>query len=1228
MPTDPSCPFCSPERGRVFHSGNLVSGLWDPRPLTPGHALLVTRRHVASWFDATRDEQADLFESIAIARRAIEEAHGVVEGYSIGIEDGAAAGQSVSHLHLHVIPRRNSEHATATLRRGVDGLHALQVDRVGEAATSYTQATFAFDRPALFGSPEKPLLPELITGLDRAKRADLAVAFVLQSGVAQLEEALRGFLDRGGHLRLLTGDYRDVTDPDALVRLLDLVDYCRLERSSDTPDAQHPAGRVELRVFEAGGGLSFHPKAYVFHFTERPLPFGLDLGGVAYVGSSNLTKTALSGGIEWNYSLLCAADRGGFQGIAIAFEDLFAHPRTQPLTVDWIEAYRRRRKAPIASAAATSTAPPPETPEPPPPAHEIQEEALMALAATRTEGNEAGLVVMATGLGKTWLAAFDVQQARAQRTLFVAHRDEILRQAQRTFRRILPEANLGVFTGQEKSPDADVLFASVQSLARSQNLESFRAWHFDYIVIDEFHHAAASTYRRLIQHFEPRFLLGLTATPERTDGGNLLALCGENLVYRCDLFDAIRRRPDRLVPFHYYGVPDEVDYANIPWRNHRFDPEELTAHVATAARANNALEQWRKHGGKRTLGFCCSTRHADFMAEHFRRAGVRAAALHSGETSAPRATTLGQLRQGSLECIFAVDILNEGVDLPELDTVLMLRPTESRIVFLQQLGRGLRASEGKTHLSVVDYIGNHRSFKLKPQALFGLPPGDEPIRQVLRALADGSAAELELPPGCEVTYELEARRLLESQLRRAASMEGLVEWYAQFEERTGARPRAVEAFHEGRNPRSARTAHGSWLRFVAAQGGLNDAERELVLSVQMAAAFLEELETMRASTSADLLVILAMLRVDALPGAVELGEIVEAFAELARRSSRIRAELAVDLSDKAALRDKIVRRSLAMWSKGRGRAAAQAARLRVEGGEVATEFVVPSGQRAGFHALAHELAEWRLAHYLASIGTTLDGAEVELRCKVLRAGNKPILKIPSRSPDPGIPTGDVEVSVRGRSYVARFAKEYVNVVHERDATENVLPDLARRWFGDAAGAPGTLHFVAFRRDRGVWKLRALAPGEASKPVAVWASVGTRQIPRDAEGVPLDATFEIDRASDEVAIVYHARGGTQGTKASLNADYASGLLAVLSRLKNLGVRLVDMRLDSKRVQQQPIEQRSLKLRGDRAYPIDLRHEDDLDELRRAISHAQGSNPTRRIRLVLDGDRPELDRLFES
>jgi len=307
------------------------------------------------------------------------------------------------------------------------------------------------------------------------------------------------------------------------------------------------------------------------------------------------------------------------------------------------------------------------------------------LQQTRQLGERAGLVVLATGLGKTYVSAFDSQPFR--RVLFVAHREEILTQALETFRKVRPSARLGLYHGTQKDPHADVLFASIQTLSQDEHLESFDPTHFDDVLVDEFHHASAETYRRVLDHFEPKFLLGLTATPDRTDGANILSLCAGNEVYRADMPRGIE--DGQLSAFRYFGIGDPTEYEKIPWRTYTND--RLAATVSIESRAKHILESLDTHapGRVRALAFCVTTVHADFMANYFSVQGRACAAVYAGSAT-PRTASLESLARGDLEIVFCVDMFNEGVDIPNIDTVMMLRPTQSSIVWLQQLGRGLR----------------------------------------------------------------------------------------------------------------------------------------------------------------------------------------------------------------------------------------------------------------------------------------------------------------------------------------------------------------------------------------------------------------------------------------------------------------------------------------------------------------------------------------------------------
>jgi superfamily II DNA or RNA helicase/diadenosine tetraphosphate (Ap4A) HIT family hydrolase/HKD family nuclease len=1074
--TEQGCPFCSPPDDRIFHRGRLVFGLWDQFPVSPGHALIIPRRHAISWFDATDEERIELMTVVTDARTAIERLH-QPDGYNIGVNIGHAGGQTIFHLHVHVIPRYQGD--VPAPRGGVRHVIPEKADYVGmvrephaasyaasPSSTARGPSASATVRPphwqALVRGGDDPLFPHLRAHLATAVRVDIAVAFVLESGLAKIDEHLKDVVRRGGQLRVLAGDYLDVTDPRALRLLLDLAAL-----------AAQSSGTVELRMFETAGE-SFHPKAYILHLSDGD--------GVAFVGSSNLSELALGRGIEWNYRVVPARDRAGFGTVVAGFEALFRHPNTTPLDAAWVARYEARRPAEQARILELVPEPPPPPPEP----HEVQREALAALQRTRVEGNTAGLVVLATGLGKTWLAAFDTNRPEYRRVLFVAHREEILAQALATFRRIRPTAVLGLYTGDEKAPEADVLFASIQTLGRARHLGQFPPDVFDYIVVDEFHHAAATTYRRLIDHFQPRFLLGLTATPERTDGGDLLALCGENLVYRYDLWNGIRR--GLLAPFHYFGVPDEVDYRNIPWRSTRFDEEALTRAVATQSRAQNALEQYRLRAGARTLAFCCSTRHADFMADFFNEAGVRTLAVHSAASSAPRTASLEQLEAGDLDVIFAVDMFNEGVDLPHVDTIMMLRPTESRIVWVQQFGRGLRKAEHKSHLTVIDYIGNHRTFLLKPQMLLGLEPS---AAAVAEALTRAEAHALELPPGCEVTYDLGAIDILRA-LVPPPTHDALRAWYEDFRERHGIRPRAIEAFHEGYAPRAVRRSHGSWLRFADHLGDLSDSEASLVrgtaADTPRVHEFLEELEITPMTKSYKMVVLLAMLNENRLPGTVTIDDLARTVSQLARRSARLQEDFGTALADPQALKRHLEINPIAAWSGGAGTHGV--AYFAYEGGRFSTRFDLPSPYRDAFQEFARELVDWRLAEYLQR----QPGSDDAIVCKVSHAGGRPILFLPERATRPDIPEGPTSVLIDGKPYEAQFAKIAVNVIRAPGSTRNELPSRLRAWFGPDAGRPGTSFQVRFERpaDNAPYRLLPIQRTALSPALEEW-----RQYPREA-----------------------------------------------------------------------------------------------------------------------------------
>lgn len=791
------------------------------------------------------------------------------------------------------------------------------------------------------GDAAHPFLPQLRQSIARADEIDFAVSFVKTTGLRLLLPDLEDALSRdekqsrpAARVRILTSDYLDITDPEAL-RLLSLL--------------QERGAKVRIHTASASANRGFHMKAYLFTYPAQATHSD-NLQGTAFIGSSNISRQALTDGLEWNYRIDYPND-SGFLEARSRFEELFRHPHTVTLSDAWIDAYETRRVPPPRAIAPGSE----EVEAPPMPTH-IQQEALAALAHTRREGYQRGLVVLATGLGKTWLSAFDAQQMGARRILFVAHREEILTQAAQTFVRIRPRARVGFYMGQNRDAQVDVLCASVQTLGRAAHLERFKPQHFDYIVIDEFHHAAAPTYRRLLNHFSPQFLLGLTATPERTDQSDILSLCDDNLVFKTNLFTGIEA--GLLAPFHYFGIWDEsVNYREIPWRNGRFDPEKLSAKLATLARARHAYQQWKDRAQQRTLAFCVSIRHAEFMAEQFRKKEITAVAVYAGSPMS-RGEALEQLADGRLQVVFSVDLFNEGVDLPVIDTVLMLRPTESKILFLQQLGRGLRKAEGKERLVVLDFVGNHHSFLHKTQAIAQTGSSYKQLADFARSL---ESHRVELPSGCFINYDLQLIDFLKSLVG-----DGIAREYTALKEGLGRRPTLAEFYRSGANIKRMRNEYTSWFGLIQA---MNDLEANEVTVLAGFSEFLREIETTAMTKCFKMVLLEAFQELDGFQNPVPLPQLAQSSWQVLQRRRHLLADLPDTLGDTANgtnlawqryWRDNPVK----AWTGGNASSASRKFFL-IRGLHFESALQVLPEQRDTLTAMVQELIDYRLATYEA-----------------------------------------------------------------------------------------------------------------------------------------------------------------------------------------------------------------------------------------------------------------------
>lgn len=777
------------------------------------------------------------------------------------------------------------------------------------------------------GGKDHHFLPKLCQAIKAADQIDMAVAFVKTTGLNLLFPDLVSALQREpdpARIRILTSDYLDITDSEALRKLVLLHDH-----------------GAQVRVYESSGS-SFHLKAYLFagHIENH------QMWGRAFIGSSNISRQALQDGLEWNYQVDFPPDSGYFEA-ASRFEELFQHPNVVPLTDNWIDEYEKRRKPPVQSLEPGSD----EKLENPTP-NQVQQEALEALNLTRVEGYRRGLVVLATGLGKTWLSAFDAVQMGARRILFVAHREEILYQAAETYLRIKPNSRVGFYMGKQRDRTVDILCASVQTLGKETHLDRFDPRHFDYIVVDEFHHAAAPVYHRLLSHFAPQFLLGLTATPDRTDRSDILSLCDDNLVFEYPLFEGVKGQ--FLVPFHYFGIYDEtVDYTEIPWRNGKFDPNLLANKLATYGRAKHVLKVWSKEKQSRTLAFCVSRTHADFMASQFAKSGISAAAVH-GESEMSRGEALEKLESGQLDVIFSVDLFNEGVDLPAIDTVLLLRPTESKILFLQQIGRGLRksVSTGKDKLVILDFVGNHRSFLHKPQALIGQAMNH---RQLAEFARKAEKQQLDLPDGCFINYDLEVIDFL-----KGLDDQGTEKDYQALKDTLGRRPTLTEFYHFGASITKTRKLHGSWFGLVRDMGDLTDIEAELLSSYE---AFLLEVETTAMSKSFKMILLEAFQQLSGWRTPPELSTLAEVSWEKLKRRPRLFHEIADSVRH--------VEGSSPQWQQYWKKnpvdhwANKSPAVFKIENGRFKPLINLAGNQTPAFEEMVQELIDYRLASYEA-----------------------------------------------------------------------------------------------------------------------------------------------------------------------------------------------------------------------------------------------------------------------
>lgn len=530
---------------------------------------------------------------------------------------------------------------------------------------------------------------ELVSSLNTCKRFYFNVAFVSFSGLQLLLEELSKTEARSVPGKVVTSTYLNFTDPYAVRRLSTF-------------------SNIDVKMFIAKKNLGFHPKAYIFEYEGH---------FKVIIGSANLTQSALKSNIEWNVSTISKSNNLFLMNVMNEFDQIWEQSNnvTEELLIKYqvfLDKLKNKEKYETQFFENRDEITP----------NSMQEEAIDSLTRLRIHGESKALVIAATGSGKTYMSAFDVANANPRKLLFVVHREDILKSAMESFKRITKlhhDKKFGYLSGTIKELDSDFLFSTNISLAN--NLDNFQPNHFDYIIIDEAHHVSGDTYQRILSHFTPQFLLGMTSTPERGDAQDIYTTFDNNIAVEIRLRDALN--DDLIVPFHYFGITDaeSVDYENV--NMHKID--DVARILQTHSRVDHILKHLNFYGyeGKkrRCIGFCITIKHAKFMAEEFQKNGVPSLYLSGEHSQMERKSAIERLQSetDTLEVIFTIDIFNEGVDIPSVNTILMLRPTESPVVFIQQLGRGLRKHNSKSFVTVLDFIGNYSKSFLMAIALNG-----------------------------------------------------------------------------------------------------------------------------------------------------------------------------------------------------------------------------------------------------------------------------------------------------------------------------------------------------------------------------------------------------------------------------------------------------------------------------------------------------------------------------
>ena len=721
--------------------------LVDTAPIDDGESSKILSKYAAEiiekGLDNLRDSGGKISDQIELVNRIVGTITAVTEENG---SDGMTVSERAEQL-LAIFDKRDNRFALD---------EKAEIIRPETSISQSSLFTGAIHEPQMFAELKKEIVS--------ADRIDMLVSFIKWSGLRLIIDELAAFTKNGGELRVITTSYMGATDVKAIEELSRLP-HTRIKVSYDTK-------RTRL-----------HAKSYIFY---RDTGFT-----TSYVGSSNLSNVAISSGLEWNLKITKKDLPETIDKITATFESYWNSKEFEYYDADQRERLAHALNAEKHSDGSDSGAYVFDiTP------YSYQQEILDKLEAERkVRGQYRNLVVAATGTGKTVISAFDYKRFvkenpdRPCRLLFIAHREEILRQSIETFRGVLKDRNFGeMFVGSYVPESVDELFMSIQTFNSRNFTDKTSPEFYDYIVVDEFHHAAAPTYQKLLSYYKPKILLGLTATPERMDGKSVVGYFDNRIAAEIRLPEAIDRK--LLCPFQYFGVTDTADLNELKWTRGGYDRDELSklytfSGIIAERRADAVIGSLLKYvtdiNDVKGLGFCVSVDHAEFMANYFNKRDIPSIFLTGDSSDEERYSAKKKLVSGEVRFIFVVDIYNEGVDIPEVNTVLFLRPTESMTIFLQQLGRGLRLSEGKECLTVLDFIGQaNKKYNFEDKFAAMLSNGSGNVQKEIKE------GFISAPKGCYIQLEKKAAKYILENIRASFGQRaGLISRVASFTEDSG-----------------------------------------------------------------------------------------------------------------------------------------------------------------------------------------------------------------------------------------------------------------------------------------------------------------------------------------------------------------------------------------------------------------------------------------------------------